>query len=346
MTVAPSLDPDPPWQKRLHPLPIRVAPLPGELMACYLRRLANANRILTDLLLAHLGQHQQQPGTTIRSTGTYDIVLNPTALDRLTMLSGCTKKALLNAIPARAAARTEDGRPSYWRKRLAVIDPALARPCSYCCARRGVRIPTIIRLQPNQLPLCLQHSRSLILFRTAQTAEHSLEPAPEITAAARRWRNQNRRHPATAADALAAATTITESWKGWSGQYRFKPCQIIVRWRARAQGLPGVPDNVVRYPETIALATMFAQDPTLLLTPGETPNAPSPMQLLLRAARCLDHPAPEQVLRLAHPLFRWANTPLESDWWWRNTIEPDRTIYMTLHRGLLHLPARSRIITS
>jgi hypothetical protein len=36
---------DPYWQRRLRPLPIRVRPMPRELMISYLRRLANANRV-------------------------------------------------------------------------------------------------------------------------------------------------------------------------------------------------------------------------------------------------------------------------------------------------------------
>jgi hypothetical protein len=54
------------------------------------------------------------------------------------------------------------------------------------------------------------------------------------------------------------------------------------------------------------------------------------MQFLLAAVRCLNHPAPEQVLRRSHALNRWAGVPYNPSWWWANTAEPDRTIHKTL----------------
>jgi len=74
-----------------------------------------------------------------------------------------------------------------------------------------------------------------------------------------------------------------------------------------------------------------------MLTPTEDRDAPSTMQFLLAVARCLDHPAPEQLLRPAHPLFRWAGGWGMPAWFWRNIKEPDRTIYRTLAQGSTRL---------
>ncbi|MEO3779372.1 hypothetical protein ABGB16_21520 [Micromonospora sp. B11E3] len=109
-----------------------------------------------------------------------------------------------------------------------------------------------------------------------------------------------------------------------------KPEQIAARWQTRQLHLPGIADSLVRYPETVALAALLTSTPSLLLTLRKAPDAPSPMQFLLAATRCLNHPAPTQVLRRGHPLFRWAGVPNAPRSWWLNTSEPDRTIYQML----------------
>jgi hypothetical protein len=71
------------------------------------------------------------------------------------------------------------------------------------------------------------------------------------------------------------------------------PDPIDARWNARARFLPGVPHNVIRIPETIAMATLFTSRPPLLDLPRSRSRDYSPMQFLLAAALCLRHPAPD-----------------------------------------------------
>jgi hypothetical protein len=97
--------------------------------------------------------------------------------------------------------------------------------------------------------------------------------------------------------------------------------------------LPRVVDQIIRYPETIALATLFARNRQLLLTPRGGTGDPTPMVFLLHAARCLDHPEPQQLIRPHHPLFRWAGADDLPNWRWRNSDEPDRSIYAALRAG-------------
>jgi hypothetical protein len=114
-------------------------------------------------------------------------------------------------------------------------DGTLAHPCSRCAARRGAH-------------------------------EHSLTATPEIITAARRHRALRRRHPATSDLAFVTATHLTSTWRSWSVESRSGPELIDVRWNARAQLLPGIPDGLIRYPETIAFTALFASTPSMMLT--------------------------------------------------------------------------------
>ncbi|MFY1668349.1 TniQ family protein [Plantactinospora sp. WMMB334] len=332
------LDPrDPYWQRRLRPLPIRVRPMPRELMISYLRRLANANRVDRPLLIRHIATDH---AGHIGPFHTHDLALNRPALARLAILSGYPETVLLAAISTRTLKRPGPEPLRDWIP-LGGTDPTLLRPCSHCTARRGIRVPSIIQLEPGQPPVCIQHRRTLVPYhyRSDRGNEQPLGATPEIVTAAHRYKILRRRHRDTIGEAFAAAAGITRFWgRGRAGFYRDKPEQISARWSARAEHLPDVPDTVIRYPEIVALTGLFTSIPELLLTPSGDRDAPSAMQFLLAAARCLEHPAPEQLLRPAHPLSRWAGTTDMPAWFWRNINEPDRTIYRTLAQGSTRSP--------
>ncbi|SCG17575.1 TniQ protein [Micromonospora echinofusca] len=330
---------DPYWQRRLRPLPIPVRPMPRELMISYLRRLANANRVDRPLLIRHIAtDHAHHIGPL----HTHDLALNRPALARLAILSGYPEAVLLAAISTRTL-KTPGPEPLRDWIPLGGTGPTLLRPCSHCTARHGIRVPAIIQLEPGPPPICIRHRRTLVPYhyRSDRGNEQPLGAAPEIVTAAHRYKILRRRHRNTIGEAFAAAANITRLWgRGRVGHYRDKSEQINARWNARTEHLPHVPDTVIRYPETIALTSLFASAPTLMLTPTEDREAPSTMQFLLAVARCLDHPAPEQLLRPAHPLFRWAGGWGMPTWFWRNIQEPDRTIYRTLAQGSTQLNPR------
>jgi hypothetical protein len=50
------------------------------------------------------------------------------------------------------------------------------------------------------------------------------------------------------------------------------------------------------------------------------------MVFLLHAARRLGRPAPDQLLRRHHPLFRWTGEDDLASWQWRNARELDRSM--------------------
>ncbi|MEV0733972.1 hypothetical protein [Polymorphospora sp. NPDC050346] len=274
------------------------------------------------LLVRHISTH---PDKNLEQIDTHDLALNRAALARLAALSGYPEATLRTASGTRLIPGPDPTPVRAWIP-LRTTDRTLVRPCSHCAARRGLDIPAIVRIGTRQPPFCVQHARTLVPYQSERGREQPLTPAPEILAAHHRYKILRRRHRHTIDEAYTAAADITGRWR--SGKY--KPEHIDARWQARSQHLPDVPDNVIRYPETIALTALFTATPSLLHTPTRAAGAPSAMQFLLAAAYCLDHPAPAQLLRTSHPLFRWANTPNMHGWFWRNAAEPDRTIYRTL----------------
>ncbi|MGC4772061.1 hypothetical protein ACLQ25_24210 [Micromonospora sp. DT44] len=217
----------------------------------------------------------------------------------------------------------------------------MMRPCTLCAARRGARIPALVRLDHGELPICVQHRRTLVGFRDEQPrrgrplgpfgppTEQSLDATPEILTAVRRRRALRRRRRATIDAAMEAAGQITSGWRNWPRR-RGESDAITTRWGGRSELLPRVVEQVIRYPETIALATVFARHPQLLNTPRAATGDPTPMMFLLHAAHYLQHPEPGQLLRRHHPLFRWAGADDLPNWRWRNSSEPDRSIHAAL----------------
>jgi hypothetical protein len=319
------------WQRELRPLPVSVSPLPGELMISYLRRLARANHVECALLIEHLGQSWRQGIGPIQ---THDLQLSPAALTRLAILSGCSEKTLIRAIGGRLISQS-DSQPAFDWTSLPRHDPQLVRPCSLCAARRGVRDAAIVRLNPQQLPLCLRHSRTLVHYRADRLKEQPLSKSPQVVSAVRRLAILLRRRHAGVDNAFDAADHITSTWRLAPGR-RVNPDPISARWEARARFLPGVPDRIVRCPETLALITLFTSRPDLLSVHRGRSTSLSPMQFLLAAALCLSHPMPHQLLRRSHPLFQWAGAIEMPTWWWSNTSEPDKTIYRLLRRSRSH----------
>ncbi len=322
------------WRRTLRQLPLRVAPIRGELLVSYIRRLASANRVETKLLLRHLAGHNGS-GEQAQLTASHDVAINLPVLARLALLSGCPEAVLSTTLSIRWLHAPDEEPRRAWLP--LAKEPRLIRPCSRCTARHGSTTPAVVRLDEQQLPICMKHDRTLASYRTDQEREHPLAPAPEILTAARRLQILRRRHHRSINQALDVASTIIHGWQNWSGQNKGRPDIIRTRWRDRAARLANVPygviqlqDTITRLPEIVAVTALFCWNPALMLTPRGEPDDPSPIQFLLHITRSLDHSAPSQMLRSAHPLFRWANVPIAPDFWWRATTEPDKTIYLAL----------------
>lgn len=325
------LDPHRYWRRTLRPLPIPLPPMPGEIMASYVRRLADTNMVDRALLLRHIGRHYNEEVLQLTS---YDLALNPAALTRLAVLGGYPKSTLLKAIPAHISDKPGPDPIRDWIPITRPKDPTLVNACSRCAARRGVHMPVVIRLPDKLHPqICVQHQRALAPYHDRDRGEQSLVATPEITAAGRRYHTLRRRHRFMLQTAFANAENIINSGHQLAGRTN-DPEKILARWQTRQAHLLDASDRVIRYPEIIALTSLFAATPSPLQTLNKVPGAPSPLQFVLAAVRCLDHPAPHQALRRSHPLFRWARVPDASKWWWRASArEPDRTIYRILLWG-------------
>ncbi|MEV0804891.1 hypothetical protein [Micromonospora sp. NPDC050200] len=233
---------------------------------------------------------------------THDLVLNRAARQRLAILSGYPETLLRAVLSTRQHLyRDDDPQPArHW----AALGPRLSgvlRPCTLCAARRDARIPALVRLDRDELPICVRHRRTLVSFRDEQPrrgrplgrlgppSEQPLDSTPEILAAVRRYRALRRRRRATLDAGLGVASQIISGWRSWPRR-RGESDHIVLRWRERSELLPRVDDQVVRYPETIALAVLFARMPQLLLTPHGSTGDPTPTVFLIHAARYLDHP--------------------------------------------------------
>lgn len=328
------------WRRELRPLPIRIAPLPGELLISFVRRLAHANRTDSGLLVRHLAGDYYHGMQQVR---THDLVLNHAARRRLAIFSGYPEPVLRTVLATRRHFQDGDPQPARHWDAFSIRDVTVVRPCSRCAARRGARIPALVRIGVENLAVCVRHRRTLVHYRDEQRrdvrgkwesppVERSMDAFPEILKAVRRHHALRRRRRDTVDAALAAAAQITSQWHSWPGR-RGEMDAIALRWKERSRSLLGVSQRIVRHPETIALTALFFHHPALIHTPRGGTGDPSPMVFLLHAARYLEHPRPEWLLHRHHPLFRWAGAEDLPRWRWANVAEPDRTIYADLRAG-------------
>ncbi|WP_033341523.1 hypothetical protein [Catenuloplanes japonicus] len=166
---------------------------------------------------------------------------------------------LRTTLSTRTAFSDEDAeRPSRFWDAFVLKDPAVVRPCSLCAARRGARIPALVRIRRDALPVCVQHRRTLVSFRDEllrarrsttvlpPAVELSLDATPEILEAIHRYRILRRRRRSTVEAAFAAATHLTTSRSSWPRR-RHEQDPIVERWRERGRLLPGIGGQVTRF---------------------------------------------------------------------------------------------------
>jgi hypothetical protein len=213
----------------------------------------------------------------------------------------------------------------------------LFRACSRCSARHGTPTQPVVRLTKRKLPICIRHGRALAAYRAEHQAERPLTRTPEILHAARRLHILRRRHSGTIDQAFDTASAIIADWQHWPGLPWGTRDAILTRWKTRAArladlsfGVIRLPHVITRLPETIAFTALFCWNRDLMLTPRRRPGDPSPIQFLLQAARCVDHPTPSQLLHTNHPLSQWATRQHRPDTWRQNATEQDQTIYTSL----------------
>ena len=84
------------WLRRLRQLPIPVAPVHGELVVSYLRRLAAANHTDQGMLIRHLARNSSHD--QMQYLPSHDLAINLTALTRLSLLSGHASSQLAKTL--------------------------------------------------------------------------------------------------------------------------------------------------------------------------------------------------------------------------------------------------------
>ena len=230
-------------------LPIRVAPIAGQAIASYLKRLATANHLPVGLLLAQL-----PPWFTARSVTHDDLTgaarASAADLESLAALSGLNTAALLQALPAFGSGPHHGRRPV-----------RATHACRRCAARHGHTEPVPVHLPAHQ-QLCTRHR--IWLGRTTQI---DLAATPEILHTHHRAVRLARRHsapPLMLAEVTARQQIIAALRDGEHPD--------LIRCRAAALASPDrrlTPDHpdvieAATYPETISSAAATLNRP---LTP-------------------------------------------------------------------------------
>jgi hypothetical protein len=297
----------------------------------YARRLAAANHITPRLLLSHLGRHHSHPKAGGIATSTYDLALNRAALTRLAIYSGSTPIALLRATGAVISTDTGPTPICEWSS---ILNRRSAYACTRCAPETAPRTG-LIALDEHQPAICRTHQ--VVLAQPGISAEQPISPFTEIAAAARRHHNLRRRRRHTFSRSLDTAAALIRRWRPFPKRRAQSPEHLISRWHERASrlNLPDT-DQLVRYPEMIALAQLFSTLPWPD-APADQPAKPiiaAPLHFLEQAAAHLAHPEPSQLFQRGHPLCRWANVPERPGYWWRDYgTEPDRSIYFRLRNN-------------
>jgi hypothetical protein len=227
-------------------LPIRVAPVAGEMISSYLSRVAAASHLpasaITSVLPAWFAT-QATACDDLASPG----LLQPGDTACLAVLTGITETALRHALPALAG--TRDGtRPA--------VRTALA--CRRCTARAGHRGPV-----PVHLPAC---QRACIRHRTwlGHNIQIDLTSAPDIIRASQHAARLARQHGITT---LVLAETTARQQAAGSPDMQRRAAALATRNRHLDAGHPGMTEAAA-YPETIRTAT------EILSAPGATPAGP------------------------------------------------------------------------
>lgn len=265
-----------PWQLPARPLPLPASPAPNELVASYVRRLAQINHIEPKTLLEHLGQGTNNLTHVWHS---HDLALNTQALHRLATFAGCPSQILRKAMPRIIVTELDNDGP---RRRWITFRHAGIRHwprliCSYCAASR-LRIGKVGIYVPPDLPaICLRHNRLLGYYTLPHLHELNLDAVPEIIDCYHRHRRIRRQYGIEHVEqAQRRAARILRSW---AHPYRLiRPTEVLDRWRHRTAAL-APHDRLADYPETVILTELLADPRWAAAADTSMDNSPQPFQM-------------------------------------------------------------------
>lgn len=229
---------------RIRPLPRTVRPVHHETLDSYLHRLAAANGIPSEDLLAYLG--------ATRTRRDRDL------LERLAVASRQPQPSLLSALVELqylGAGEARDWRFSYPRRWNRHGDALPA--CRQCMTARGITTQVVVFI-PSYQRVCPRHRRWLGQYRQVDVTG-----APEIVQAHRQQRRIARRHGADRTSAADhGAAYVIDRWLR-----RADPEGIHQRWMQRLDRLEVTPNilafgdarlQAVVYPERTVLTGVLA----------------------------------------------------------------------------------------
>ena len=235
------------WRSR--PLPRRVSPVQDETISSFLRRLAQANHIRGDELLAYLGTRLREPSAPTRS--------RDVSLQALSMISGHTPICLAHALP-----EIRPQLPDHSALRVigrTTVEGHATRPaCRRCMAAKGITATVTIWARQHQ-NVCLRHQ--LWIGPGVNSPEDQVEVAdlPEIGHAQTRHSNLIRRHGVghvryshpDAQKIISWSTQLPSDTGRWNRRRHFFT-------REQAEHLPWSYDFAACYPEVVALLSVLA----------------------------------------------------------------------------------------
>jgi hypothetical protein len=227
------------------PLPFRTAPASGETIASYLARTAAGSSLPAGVVAGCL-----PPWFAARAAACDDLAATgqpqPADIRHLAALTGTSETALVHALPALRAGRSE--RPP--------VRATLS--CRRCAARYGQDSPVPVHIPAHQRA-CQRHRTWL-----GRAIQIDITSAPEITTASRNASRLAREHGITRF-VLAETTARQDAIGGPEARQRATTLALA------SPGLdPGHPDmaEAATYPETVKAAA------ALLRTPGALPGGP------------------------------------------------------------------------
>lgn len=297
----------------------RVAPLRGEMTQSFLRRVAARYGVgLRDLLaaIAEVGGLSNVTGQTRVDSEVY---LNRQARDRVSQLCRVPEDHLRRALPAWAQEeprkRFAAGPAAQFHHTAEKVVP-WGPACPECSARSAGRAEGArLYLEPQQR-VCVLHRRWLM--QVPGTAGRVVE----LPAGGGQWVQAHRRHTrllrrssvAVEAFEVAAAVTASWWWKAWPREHVW-PSRLrsLGSGRMDPEAWWVLARELVTYPETVALATLLADDGfRRCLTAdarGHVPFRLADLPVLLSAvARCVGRLWYGEQLadETSGPLFAWA----------------------------------------
>jgi hypothetical protein len=221
----------------VRPLPMHIPLVARETLESYLTRLARANHLDLRDLRSHLGMR-----TPTR----------PPDLHRLATLTEHSLQRLTDVLA--------DACPPPGRTRLS---PLRGRPaCRHCTLRRG--IPTDALCVAVDQRVCQRHRRWLGGLTDPVGDQHDLTALPKVIVAQRRHHSLIRRHGAERGRAaISSAAAIIDSWNERGvlseGRHHWTGTRLSAGsgWQDDL-GADASRFAMVRYPDTVTLATLLA----------------------------------------------------------------------------------------